>query len=162
MTPGNYTDLDILKQIAAQGSISAAVIDKMLNPEARMATTPAEIQALQEESASLPENTRTAIAQLKVLQTLVITAQSHVAPSDPHHYSDGRPVVSIVDAGGSEYKHVWQADPDHPFNHPSDDDETQPAVAIVSNSAGQLFKLFVADSHKIGVLELGDEQKDRL
>lgn len=157
-SPGRYTDLDLLKQIAAQGFVSANVIDKMLNPEARAASTPEEVKALQTLSASLPQEIKTAIAHLKVLQALINTAKTYVARFDPDHYSDGRPIISPVDAGGSEYLHVWQADPDHPFNHPA---PGNPSVAVVPNSSGQLFKVFIAESHEIGVIELGDENRDR-
>lgn len=153
-----YTDLDLLKQIAAQGSISVRAIDKMINPEAGKASTPADVQALKQASANLPQETKIAIAHLKVVQALVLTAQTRVAHFDPDHYSDGRPVVSRVDVGGSEYLHVWQADPDHPYNHPA---AGNPSVVEVPNASGQLFKLFIEDSHKVGVIELGDESQDR-
>jgi hypothetical protein len=155
--PSKYTDLDLLKQIAAQGSISAGAIDKMLNPEARAASTPEEVRALEEQSASLPQETKTAIAHLKVLQALIITAQIRVAQSDPHHYSDGRPVKTPYKAGDQKFEHVWYADPDHPYNQPG---ATPPG--LVMTSTGQVYSLFVAEPNKMEAVELGDEELDRL
>ncbi len=146
--PRKYTELDTLKQLTAQGLISAAAIDKMLS-------------RVEEQSAGSAESdTKLAIAHAKVLLAHLITAQTaHVAGSDdPDHYSDGRPVVSTIDAGGQTFKHVWYADPDDPRNHPAPD---QPAVAEVMNSTGQVWKLFIAGPHELGAIELGDEEKDR-
>jgi hypothetical protein len=143
--PRKYTELDTLKQLTAQGLISAAAIEKVL----------------EEQSASPPKETKLAIAHARVLQAILITAQTaHVAGSDdPDHYSDGRPVVSTIDAGGQTFKHVWYADPDHPLNHPAPD---QPSVALVMTSTGQVWKLFIAAPNELGAIELGDEEQDRL
>jgi hypothetical protein len=147
--PRNYTDLDLLKQLTAQGLISAAAIDKVLS------------RVAEQSAGSADKDIELAIGHAKVLLAHLITAQTArvVRSDDPDHYSDGRPVVGTVDAGGQEYKHVWYADPDDPHNHPAPD---QAALATVSNSTGRVFQLFIAEPHKLATIELGDEERDRL
>ncbi|WP_431236661.1 hypothetical protein ACQ86B_17115 [Mycolicibacterium aichiense] len=148
-SPPRYTDLDLLKQLTAQGLISAQAIAKVLG-------------RFLEENPNFANNQD---IQLAIRHADVITAQllgangERIAKSDdPDHFSDGRPVVGVIDAGGSEYKYVWFADPDHPYNHPAPD---QPAVATVSNSTGRIFDTFVVAPHEVGAIELGDEEADR-
>ena len=146
--PRTYTALDLVKQLTAQGLISAAAIQKLLN------------RFKEQSGGSVDRDIELAIRHAEVLMAHLITAQNtYVVHSDnPDHYSDNRPVVSTIDAGGSEYKHVWYADPDDPHNHPAPDN---PALAVVPNASGKLFELFIAEPHQIGVIELGDEEQDR-
>ena len=96
MTQGpscSYTDLDLLKQLTAQGLISAAAIQNVLdrfkgqNPEA----TNADIEF--------------ASSHASVILAHMMTAQTErvVHAEDPDHYSDGRPVKTSYNAGDQEF-----------------------------------------------------------
>jgi hypothetical protein len=144
-----YTDLDLLKQITAQGLISTGAVEKVL----------ARFKEQNPNSTNADIDLAIRHADVVKAQLMLANGERVVRSDDPEHYSDGRTVVGTVDCGGSEYKYVWYADPEHPYNHPAAD---QPAVAEVPDSNGRLWKVFVAESHKLGCYELGDEEQDRL
>jgi len=147
-----YTDLDLLKQIAAQGMLSAPEIEKRLG----------RFVAQHPEFAN-DTDLKHALRHADVIkaQVMHVSGKRFAKEPDFDHYSDGRPVVVKVPVGDSNlvHKHVWYADPDHPHNHPAPD---QPAVATIPDPIGRIFKLFVTAPHEIGVIELGDEERDRL
>lgn len=124
--PNSYTDLDLLKQMTAQGLISAAAIQKVLG------------RFKEQNPDSTNGDIDYALSHTSVIMAHLITAQTErvVHSDDPDHYSDGRPVKTKYEAGSQEFEHVWYADPDHPYNQPG----ATPA-GLVMSSDGQLYSL---------------------
>jgi hypothetical protein len=144
-----YTDLDLLKQVAAQGMISAQSIEKLLGRFVEQNPDFAKNQDIQ-----------LAIRHADVIkaQLMGVNGDRVFESADHDRYSDGRPVVSTVNAGDSERKYVWYADPEHPYNNAAPD---HPGTVEVTDSQGRIFKLFVSGQDELGSYELGDEERDR-